>query len=216
MRRRPLSPTLAVVFFVGGCVASAQVLVTPRVQDVDLRKLPASPVWVPGSPVREVPDLKRTDTTGAAPVTLGKFTMRLVERSVVILGADGARVAGPLPFGSLWPPAAEPCGVDVEWPPAVHVDRQAARWVISRRFQPMPDRTVPFCVAVSRQDDPVAGGWWLFAFSLPDGQYEEHPLEISGDAYRLAGKSGGRAVQITFDRTAMLAGKPAGFAVSAR
>jgi hypothetical protein len=198
------------------CVANAQVLVTPRVQDVDLRKLPASPVWTPGSPVREVPDLKRTDTARAAPATLGAFTMRLVERSVVVLGADGGRLAGPLPFGSLWPPAAEPCGVDVEWPPTVHVDRQAARWVIARRFQPMPDRTVPYCVAVSRQDDPVAGGWWLFSFALPDGQYEEQPLEISGNAYRLAGKSGGRAVQITFDRAAMLAGKPAGFTVSAR
>jgi hypothetical protein len=32
-----------------------------RVLDTDLRKLPPSPVWTPGSPVREVPDLKRTD-----------------------------------------------------------------------------------------------------------------------------------------------------------
>jgi hypothetical protein len=216
MRRGLLSLSLAVALAVWACAASAQVLVTPHVQDVDLRKLPSSPVWVADSPVREVPDLKRTNVAGQPAVTLGPYTMRLVERSVLVLGADGGRLAGPLPFGSFWPPATEPCGVDVEWPPAINVDRQAARWLISRRFQPMPDGTVPFCVAVSRTDDPLAGGWWLFAFSLPASQYEAHQFEISTDTYRLTGKPGERTVQITFDRAAMLAGKPAGFTVSTR
>ena len=201
---------------VWGCAASAQVLVTPRVQDIDLRKLPPSPIWSPDTPVREVPDLKRTDIDGQPAVTFGVYTMRLVGRNLVVLGSNGGRIAGPLSFGALWPAAAEPCGVDVEWAPAIQVDRQAARWLISQRFQPMPDGTVPFCIAVSKTADPLAGGWWLYDFSLPANQYESHQLEISNDTYRLTGKADGRAVQIAFDRAAMLSGKPSGFTVSAR
>jgi hypothetical protein len=201
---------------VGACAGSAQVLVTPRTQDIDLRKLPPSPVWSPGSPVREVPDLKRTDVASQPAVTLGSFSMRVVDRTVLVLGADGGRIAGPLSFASLWPPASEPCGVDVEWPPAIHVDRAAQRWLISRWFQPMPDGSVPFCVAVSKRADPVEGGWWLYDFLLPANQYDRDQLGISSEAYRLTGKPDGRGVQIALDRAAMLSGKPSAFTVSAR
>ena len=204
---------------VWACAAStpgSQGLVTPRVQDVDLRKLPPSPVWAPGSPVREVPDLKRTDIPGQPVVTLGAHTLRVVDRSVVVLATDGRRIAGPLAFGSLWPPAAEPCGVDVEWPPTISVDREADRWLIWRSFQPVAGGAVPFCIAVSRTSDPVAGGWWLYDFSLPPNKYDAQQLDISKEAYRLAGKAAERAVQIAFDRQAMLSGKPSSFSVATR
>ena len=93
------------------------------------------------------------------------------------------------------------------------MDRSAGRWLISRSFQPMPDGKVPFCIAISRKPDPVAGGWLLYDFALPVSRTEP-PLEVSGDAYRLSGEAGGKRVRIIFDRNAMLAGKPAVFTVS--
>src|SRR5215211_1661387 len=83
------------------CAAGAQV-VTPRVLDGDLRKLPASPVWTPGSPAREVPDLKRSDVNDLHAVTFGRHILRLSDRNITIYSQDGAPVAGPLTFGSLW------------------------------------------------------------------------------------------------------------------
>ena len=111
--------------------------------------------------------------------------------------------------------SAEPCGVDVEAAPVIQVDRAAGRWLISRSFQPMPDGKVPFCIAISRKPDPVAGGWLLYDFALPVSRTDP-PLEVSGDAYRLSGEAGGKRVRIIFDRNAMLAGKPAVFTVSER
>jgi hypothetical protein len=201
-----------VVLAISAAAATPQV-VTPRVRDVDLRTLPASPVWTPGSPVREVPDLKRTDAADAAMQTLGDHTVRVVDRSLLFARA-GARVAGPLTFASLWPDGAEPCVVDVERPPVVQVDRAGGRWVISRWFQPSADRRLPLCVAVSKTADPVTGGWWLYDFALPIAR--EAPLEISSDGYRIASEAGAARVLISLDRAAMLAGKPTGFSVSTR
>ena len=197
------------------CASTGQRLVTPRVQEIDLRKLPTSPVWTPGSPVREVPDLKRSEGARGPAVTLGGHTIQVVDRSLVVL-AGGRQAAGPFAFGSLWPAGADPCGVDVEWPPVVTPDREAGRWLIWRRFQGMPDGSVPFCIAVSRTADPIAGGWWLYDFSLPPHRYEGHDIDVSTDAYRLAGKPGEGGVQIAFDRSSMLAGRPASFAVATR
>ena len=146
---------------------------------------------------------------------MGRFTLSLIGHGIVVSSSDGTRVAGPFAFGSLWPPPAEPCGVDVEWPPAIHADKTAQRWVISRWFQSMPDKTIPFCIAVSRSADPVSGGWSLYDFSLPIGS-PDASLEVSSEGYRLPARSGAQQVYVTFDRAAMLAGKPAGFTVDPR
>jgi hypothetical protein len=202
----------AALLVLWACAAGAQV-VTPRVLDADLRKLPASPVWTPGSPGREMPDLKRSDVQDPGSATYGRHILRLSDRGIVVYSLDGVRLAGPLAFGSLWSAAPEPCGVDVETAPLIQVDRAAGRWVISRVFQPTADGKVPFCVAISRTADPVTGGWQLYDFALPvsrsDGRFD-----VSNERYRLAAESGAKQIHITFDRNAMLAGKSSGFTVS--
>lgn len=202
------------VLAIWGCAAQAQV-VTPRVLDTDLRKLPSSPVWTPGSPVREMPDLKRTDVPDPGALTLERHSLRVVDRGIVIYSADGARLAGPLAFGSLWPASTEPCTVDVEWAPAIQVDRAAGRWLISQWFQSTQDGSVPFCIAVSRTSDPVAGGWSLYNFALPINR-SAAVLEVADNAYQITGESAGKRMQVVFDRAAILAGRPSGFRVSAR
>lgn len=79
---------------------------------------------------------------------------------------------------------------------------------------PTPDGKVPYCVAISRTSDPVTGGWWRYEFTLPIAQIDA-PLELSNGVYRISGDSVGRTMHIAFDREAMLAGKPAGYALSA-
>lgn len=194
------------------CAAAAQV-VTPRVLEADLRKLPASPVWTPGSPVREVPDLKRSDVNDLGAVTFGRHILRLSDRSITIYSQDGAPVAGPLTFGSLWPAGSEPCGVDVESAPTIQLDRPAGRWLISRVFQPTADGKLPVCIALSRTADPVTGGWLLYDFALPISRSDGR-LDLLNETYRLSGESGANRVHVALDRNAMLAGKPSGFTVS--
>jgi hypothetical protein len=45
-------------------------------------------------------------------------------------------------------------------------------------------------------------------------RYEAHQFEISTDTLSAGWNPGGTTVQITFDRAAMLAGKPAAFTVA--
>ena len=194
------------------CAAGAQV-VSPRVLDADLRKLPPSAVWIPGSPVREVPDLKRSDVPDSGTVTYGRHILRLSDRNIVIYSLEGVRLAGPLAFGSLWSAAPEPCGVDVESAPLIQIDRAAGRWLISRSFQPTADGKIPVCLAISRTADPVTGGWLLYDFALPVSRSDGR-LDVSQETYRLTAESGAKRGHVAFDRNAMLAGKPSGFTVS--
>ena len=186
--------------------------VPPRVADVDLRQLPITPGPAPGAPGKNVPDLRQTDpATGSA--TLGRIIIRVTPRGLALLSADGAMLAGPIAFRSFWPAGAEPCGVEVESPPAVHADPGAGRFVIVQTIQRTAAGSLPVCIAVSRAADAVTGGWWLYDFALPLPGSRAR-LEMSGATWQLSLDGVPRpAARVVLDRAAMLAGAPASFTV---
>jgi hypothetical protein len=115
---------------------------------------------------------------------------------------SGSIVAGPTDLDSL--------GTDVcangNGDPIVLYDHLANRWILSE-FAPKGDNTL--CVYVSMTDDPTTGGWYGYNFkaeSFPD--YPKYA--VWPDAYYLASNESSPTVY-AFDRSAMLAGKPATF-----
>jgi hypothetical protein len=189
----------------------AREAVVPRVFEADLRQIRVPAIWEAGSAVREPADLKRPDAPNVT-VALGGHAIRVRGRHLTVYSTDGARVAGPFPFASLWPRSSAPCGTEGEQTVAVQPDRYASRWVIARQVA-LPDGRLAYCLAVSRTPDPVTGGWWGYAFALPI-ERGATPLVLSDEAYRLSGVSAGRTVQIIFDRAAMLAGQPSTYKLS--
>jgi hypothetical protein len=69
--------------------------------------------------------------------------------------------------------AGTPCNGNSQGDPIVLYDQQVNRWILTNfAFAVVGGTpTSPFyqCVAVSKTHDPVAGGWWIYAFRLDPG-----------------------------------------------
>ncbi len=114
----------------------------------------------------------------------------------------GTLVAGPTTFGSL-APAGNACTAD-RGDPLVLYDRIAGRWFMLT----MDDGGV--CVYVSRNNNPVTGGWWFYRFATL--AFPDYPhCGIWNDAYVCATNEGGQpgAEIYAFDRANMLNGTTA-------
>jgi len=105
-----------------------------------------------------------------------------------------------------------PCD-DGDGDPIVQYDHAADRWLLSQ-FE-MTGNT--FCIAISRGADPVTSGWYLYDFSAP--AFPDYPqYGVWNDAYFVSAiEISDTTIQTTsqgiyaFDRTSMLAGRPATF-----
>ncbi len=98
--------------------------------------------------------------------------------------------------------------------PVVIYDHLADRWVMSQFAQSgewsQGQFKSPFylCVAVSQTDDPVVGGWYVYAFELP--QFPDYPkLGLWPDGYYLSSVYNNRLYATVFERSRMLTGEPA-------
>lgn len=198
-------------------------------EEAEQRPLPA------GDPVQRMPDLQRSETGGASmscdfdgisatgfvpPDTVGAVGpahyIQAVNAAFAIYDKNGNLLAGPSPINSLWNGFGGPCEADNNGDPIVRYDHLANRWLISQfAVHSPPDYRQ--CIAISRTDDPIAGGWHLYAFPTDDSTGNpvnpDYPkIGVWPDGYYMGTQrwfpNGGLDVW-AFEREQMLAGAPA-------
>ncbi|HYX25215.1 MAG TPA: hypothetical protein VFC23_13760 [Thermoanaerobaculia bacterium] len=134
--------------------------------------------------------------------------VQAVNISLAIYDRAGNLLVGPSPINALWAGFGGACQNNNNGDPIVRYDRQADRWLVSQfafsaGFQ---------CIAISRTPDPVAGGWYLYAFPTT-GSPDYPKIGVWPDGYYMGtqrGFPGGGLDVYAFDRLKMLSGLPAG------
>jgi hypothetical protein len=149
--------------------------------------------------------------------------IQTVNSSIRIHDKSGNVLAGPITYNSFFSAlgAATPCGNSQnQGDGIVFYDHIADRWVVSDfAFGAFPGTAFYQCVGVSKNNDPVAGGWWLYAVQVdpannsflgdypkfglwPDGYYLSVNLFSNNTTF-----NGVRVYAL--DRNAMINGGPA-------
>jgi hypothetical protein len=129
----------------------------------------------------------------------------------------GTLLVGPSNINSLWVAANtnDACEFNNHGDPIVQYDHLADRWLISQFAIPGPD--FHECIAISRTADPVAGGWFLYDFTM--SAFPDYPkIGVWPDAYYMGTQANYPTGDAwAFDRANMLNGNPAtviGFSAS--
>ena len=156
-----------------------------------------------------------------------------INQAFAVFDKSGNMLAGPITYNTLFADlTGTPCQNQNDGDPFVMYDQIADRWVISDFAFPGLPGSGPFfqCIAVSQTNDPVSGGYFLYAVqhepSQPTwvGDYPKMALWTEpqpGGAYHLTvnlfdGPTlGFRGVRVfAFDRAAMLNGDPTPTAIA--
>jgi uncharacterized repeat protein (TIGR01451 family) len=142
--------------------------------------------------------------------------IQTVNSQFAIYDKLGNLLSGPTNINQLWSSTPNDiCAQNNNGDPVVVYDDLANRWLITQFAIPngFQGRPTAECVAVSKTGDPVAGGWFLYTFTL-NINHDYPKLSVWPDAYYLSsqqGYNGGALNAIAFDRTNMLAGNAATF-----
>ncbi|HXV75754.1 MAG TPA: hypothetical protein VD788_05490 [Candidatus Polarisedimenticolaceae bacterium] len=133
--------------------------------------------------------------------------IQTVNAAFAVYDKQGNLLAGPASLGALWSGSGGACEAGNDGDPDVRYDAMDDRWVISS--------IVAFdtqCLAISRDGDPVSGGWYLYEFPTGDVKNDYPRLAVWPGAYFVGTQrdypNGGSDVW-AFDRAAMLGGLPA-------
>jgi hypothetical protein len=135
--------------------------------------------------------------------------VQAVNAQFAIYDKTGRLLVGPSNINSLWVAAntGDACQFNNHGDPIVQYDHLADRWIISQFAVPGPD--FHECIAISRTADPVAGGWFLYDFTM--SAFPDYPkIGVWPDAYYMGTQANyplGHAW--AFDRANMLNGNPA-------
>jgi len=161
----------------------------------------ASPVSFDGIPA----------TGWVPPDTVGDIDpnhyIQAVNISFAIYDRAGNTLVGPSPINALFTGFGGPCETTNNGDPIVRYDELADRWLVSQFAIGAHIQ----CVAISRTADPVAGGWFRYAF--PTVGTPDYPkIGVWPDGYYMGTQRGfpGSGTDVyAFDRLRMLAGLPA-------
>jgi hypothetical protein len=133
--------------------------------------------------------------------------IQAVNISFAIYDRAGNTLVGPSPINALFTGFGGPCETTNNGDPIVRYDELADRWLVSQFAIGAHIQ----CVAISRTPDPVAGGWFRYAF--PTAGSPDYPkIGVWPDGYYMGtqrGFSGSGTDVYAFDRLRMLAGLPA-------
>lgn len=89
--------------------------------------------------------------------------------------------------------------------PIVLYDRSADRWLLSEFA---PDTYSTLCLYISKTPDPIAGGWYHYAFDTPN--FPDYPkYGVWSDAYYVGSNESGPCALYALDRDKMLSGSAA-------
>src|SRR6185295_17333432 len=89
--------------------------------------------------------------------------------SIQIFNKTVTSLSGPTTYNSFFSAlgVSTPCGNQNRGDGIVLYDHLADRWVVSDfAFPSFPGISFYQCIGVSKTDDPVAGGWWLYAMQV--------------------------------------------------
>lgn len=149
------------------------------------------------------------NTTGKAGAT--QFVEWVNNKFAIYDKSSGRQVQAPRPGNSLWTGFGGPCETLNSGQPMVEYDKPAARWVLAQLALASP---AYYCFAVSTTAD-ARGPFHLYAFPFPAAMTPDTPrLAVWPDAFyasfnvRQTGKAAAPFV-VAYDRTNMLAGRPA-------
>jgi hypothetical protein len=118
-----------------------------------------------------------------------------------VYNKTGGLIAGPTALSTLWT-AGGACASGLG-DPIVLYDNLAQRWLMSE-FASVGNH---LCVYISQTSDPIAGGWYLYDFAVP--QFPDyHKYAVWPDAYYVSTNESDPAAY-ALDRNKMLSGLPA-------
>jgi hypothetical protein len=86
----------------------------------------------------------------------------------------------------LWSGGPSPCNGSSQGDPIVLYDQLADRWILSHfAFATNASSNFYQCIAVSKTNDPVAGGWWLYPLRMDPGGTGKPPVGTINDYTKL-------------------------------
>ena len=145
--------------------------------------------------------------------------LQYINSVATIYDKSGQIVLGPFKGNAFWQGLGGPCEIQNDGDPLARYDRQADRWVVSQFALPnFPDGPFYQCFAVSITNDPT-GEYWQYEFKTSDDFFTDYgKIGVWPDAYYMSFNMFGPAGEVqggayAFDRSAMLAGAPAGMIV---
>ncbi|MGB9475644.1 MAG: hypothetical protein WCE87_11320, partial [Candidatus Udaeobacter sp.] len=94
-----------------------------------------------------------------------------INETIKIFDKSGNTLSGPTTYNSFFSSlTGTPCANANDGDPYVLYDAQADRWLISDfAFPSFPGSSFFQCIAVSQTNDPVSGGWFLYALQVDPG-----------------------------------------------